>query len=80
MPPCYSEIMPPVTRSWLNNGLIRDFTSRSEAAQSSSVVSIEALDIHDLPNHGRSSIQRPDQNATVMLDPPPRPHRSAVDA
>jgi hypothetical protein len=35
------------TRACVNNGLIRAFTSRSEDAQSSSVVSIEAP-IHDL--------------------------------
>jgi hypothetical protein len=32
----------------VNSGLIRDFTSRSDDAQSSSVVSIEAPVIHDL--------------------------------
>jgi hypothetical protein len=37
------------TRSCVNSGLIRAFTSRSDDAQSSSVVSIEAPDIHDLP-------------------------------
>src|SRR6187455_1494747 len=55
------------TRSWVNSGRIRVFTSRSEDAQSSSVVSIEAPHIHDLPNHGCPSIQKPRENATVML-------------
>jgi len=40
------------TRSWPNNGRIRAFTSRSEDAQSSSVVPINAPAIHDPPNHG----------------------------
>jgi hypothetical protein len=37
------------TRSWVNSGWIRAFTSRSDDTQSSSVVSINAPDIHDLP-------------------------------
>jgi hypothetical protein len=36
----------------VNKGRIRALMSRSEAAQSSKVVSIDAPDIHDLPNHG----------------------------
>src|SRR6185312_9874789 len=55
------------TRSWLNNGRIRAFTSRNDDAQSSSVVSTDAPAIHDLPNHGGPSIQKFEQNATVML-------------
>src|ERR1700741_1129807 len=54
-------------RSCLNSGLIRAFTSRSDDAQSSSVVSIEAPAIHDLPNHGYPWIQRSRRFATVML-------------
>jgi hypothetical protein len=36
------------TRCWVNSGWIQAFTSRSDDAQSSSVVSIDAPDIHDL--------------------------------
>ena len=36
------------TRSWVNNPRIRAFTSRSDDAQSSSVVSINAPVIHSL--------------------------------
>src|SRR6476659_2535928 len=55
------------TRSWLNKGRIRAFTSRNDDAQSSSVVSTDAPTIHDLPNHGGPSIQKFKQNATVVL-------------
>ena len=51
----------------MNSGLIRAFTSRSDDAQNSSVVSIEAPDIHDLPNHGCPSIQKTRRFATVVL-------------
>src|SRR4051812_28559217 len=54
-------------RSCANSGRIRAFTSRSEDAQSSSVVSIDAPAIHDSPNHGDPSIQRSGDSATVML-------------
>ena len=54
-------------RSRLNNGRIHVFISRSDCAQSSSVVSTDAPAIHDLPNHGGPSIQKFKQNATVML-------------
>ncbi len=39
-------------------GRIRAFMSRSEAAQSSKVVSIDAPDIHDLLDHGCPLIQK----------------------
>src|SRR5580704_11072849 len=55
------------TRSWLNKGRIRAFTSRNDDAQSSSVVSTDSPAIHDLPNHGGPSIQNFGENATVML-------------
>ncbi|HTV71887.1 MAG TPA: hypothetical protein VMF90_25420 [Rhizobiaceae bacterium] len=51
----------------MNKGRIRLFTSRSEDAHSSSVVSIDAPAIHDPPNHGDPSSQNSPQNATVML-------------
>src|SRR5665213_783200 len=57
------------TRSWLNKTPIRALTSRSDDAHNSSVASIDAPDIHDLPNHGRPWIQKFDQSATVMLSP-----------
>src|SRR5271169_1520011 len=55
------------TRSWLNKKRIRALTSRNDDAHNSSVASIEAPDIHDLPNHGCPWIQKAQQNATVML-------------
>jgi hypothetical protein len=42
----------------VNKGRIRAFMSRSEAAQSPKVVSIDAQDIHDLLNHGCPLIQK----------------------
>jgi hypothetical protein len=42
----------------VNKGRIRALMSRSEAAQTSKVVSIDAPDIHDLPKHGCPLIQK----------------------
>src|SRR6516165_9645250 len=39
----------PATRFWLNSGRIRTFTSRSDDAHNSKVVSTDAPAIHDLP-------------------------------
>src|ERR1700737_1241341 len=69
----------PATRSCVNSGLIRAFTSRSDEAQSSSVVSIEAPAIHDLPNHGYPWIQRSRRFATVVLGWPVGEHRLGGD-
>ena len=55
------------TRCWLNSGPIRAFTSRSDDAHSSKVVSTDAPAIYDLPNHAGLWIQKFEQNATVML-------------
>src|ERR1700722_7682964 len=55
------------TRSCLKEDRIRALPSRKDDAQSSSVASIDAPDIHDLPNHGCPVIQRSSKNATVML-------------
>jgi hypothetical protein len=60
------------TRFWPNKGPTRPFTSRSDDAQKSSVASIDAPAIHDLPNHGGSWIRKSVQNATVMLGQPLR--------
>src|SRR3954453_22058948 len=49
------------TRSCVNNGRIRAFTSRSDAAQSSSVSSIDAPLIHALPIT-REKVRAPHQN------------------
>jgi len=54
------------TRSWVNSRRIRPFTSRSEDAQSSSVVSIDAPVIHDLrimETHGFRSRKKRNCNA-----------------
>src|SRR5215831_8646257 len=56
------------TRCWLNSGPIRAFTSRSDDAHSSKVVSTDAPAIYDLPNHAGLWIQKFEQNATVMLE------------
>src|ERR1700730_10456075 len=55
------------TRSCVNSNRIRAFTSRNDDAHASNVASIDAPDIHDLPNHGGPSIQRSTKQATVML-------------
>jgi hypothetical protein len=51
----------------VNKGRIRALMSRSDAAQSSKVVSIDAPDIHDLPNHGYPLIQKVREYTTVVL-------------
>src|SRR5262249_45425456 len=56
------------TRCWLNSGPIRAFSSRSDDAHSSKVVSTDAPAIYDLPNHAGLWIQKFEQNATVMLE------------
>ena len=55
-------------RSCVNNGRMRVFTSRSDDAQSSNVVSIDAHAIPRPPNLGCPLIQKPSKYATVMLN------------
>jgi hypothetical protein len=70
MPHWGSKRIESATRSCVNKGLIRALTSRSEDGQSSSVASIDAPAIYDLPIMAASDGENNGSGARHRIPPP----------